>query len=443
MQNQLNRLKIYSFSFLLVLLFSCKSDSQTLDSQIKDRWIDKDEDENYTARHECSFVQAGDKFIMFGGRESAQKLDIYDFKNNSWTSAKSKAPKEFNHFQATFYKGFVWVIGAFKTNKFPREIPEDNIWLYHPPSDTWIKGPEIPEDRRRGGAGLVVYKDKFYLIGGNTIGHDGGYVNWFDEYDPINNTWTVLKDASQARDHFSAAVIGNKLYAVAGRHSGGEGGVFAPLVSIVDVYDFDTKKWSTLKRDLPTPRAAPGVAVFNNELLVMGGEGEKHGPAYKVVEAYNPETGKWSKKASMHYARHGTQAILSGAGVYIAAGSPTRGGGRQLNMEVYNEDKPSGTALTASHLKAPEKVEIIKGTSTSINITNEGGNTGTFITSLKLLGTGNDAFKIASDLNLTLVDANSDFNIKVKHLSKASGETASLEITYNGNAKKVIELISK
>jgi hypothetical protein len=31
-----------------------------------DVWIDKAEDESYTARHECSFVQAGDKFYLFG-----------------------------------------------------------------------------------------------------------------------------------------------------------------------------------------------------------------------------------------------------------------------------------------------------------------------------------------------------------------------------------------
>ena len=46
-------------------------------------WIDKDENQNYTARHEYSFVQAGDKFIMFGGRESAQRLDMYDYTNDS------------------------------------------------------------------------------------------------------------------------------------------------------------------------------------------------------------------------------------------------------------------------------------------------------------------------------------------------------------------------
>lgn len=448
MQNQLNYLKGLSFSFFLItLFFSCKSDSQNsenqlAEAQVKDRWIDKDEDENYTPRHECSFVQAGDKFYMFGGRESAQKLDVYDFKSNVWQAAKSRAPKEFNHFQATFHKGFIWVIGAFKTNKFPREIPADNIWLYHPSLDKWIKGPEIPEDRRRGGAGLVVYKDKFYLIGGNTMGHDGGFVNWFDEYDPVKNTWTVLKDASQARDHFSAAIIDSKLYAVAGRHSGGYGGVFAPLISIVDVYDFETKNWSTLKKDLPTPRAAPGVAVFNNELFVMGGEGEEHGPAYKLVEAYNPKTGKWTKKADMHYPRHGTQAILSGEGVYIAAGSPNRGGGRQLNMEVYNKDNPNGNPLTTSYLNAPKKVAVNKGETASIKIKNEGGNTGSFINKIELIDP-NNVFKLNENYDLTLIDANESFELSVNLSAKKNEETGQIKITYNGDSIEIIELISK
>ncbi|TXE06268.1 galactose oxidase [Seonamhaeicola algicola] len=425
------------FCCLTLLTLSCATNAQ-----IKDQWIDKNEAENYTARHECSFVQAGDKFYMFGGRESAQKLDVYDYKSNTWQVAQNKAPKQFNHFQATFYKGFIWVIGAFKTNTFPREIPEDNVWLYHPPTDTWIQGPEIPENRRRGGAGLVVYNNKFYLVGGNTIGHDGGFVNWFDEYDPAKNTWKVLENASQARDHFSAAVIHNKLYAVAGRQSGGKGGVFAPLVSVVDVYDFSTKKWSVLKDNIPTPRAAPGVTVLNNELFVMGGEGEKHGPAYNIVEAYNPQTKQWVNKANMHYPRHGTQAILSGNGIYVAAGSPTRGGGRQHNMEVYNEDTPEGFTLKTSYFKAPKKVVISKESTSSIKIKNEGGNTGSFISNIKLTDPTN-SFRIINNLNFTLVDANTTFEINVKSTSKSKNNKATIDITYNGNSKETITVISK
>ena len=34
-------------------------------------WIDMNESEAYVPRHEASFVQAGDKFYLFGGREQA------------------------------------------------------------------------------------------------------------------------------------------------------------------------------------------------------------------------------------------------------------------------------------------------------------------------------------------------------------------------------------
>lgn len=405
-----------------------------------DSWIDKNENENYTARHECSFVQAGDKFIMFGGRESAQRLDIYDYKTDTWSTG-SMAPKEFNHFQATTHQGFVWVIGAFKTNNFPREIPEENIWLYHPPSDKWIKGPEIPEDRRRGGAGLVVYEDKFYVVGGNTIGHDGGYVDWFDEYDPQKNTWKRLESASQQRDHFYAAIMDNKLFAAGGRKSGGEGGVFSPLPAIVDVFDYKTNSWSTLDTNLPTPRAAPGIAVFNNELLVMGGEGEEKGPAYKIVEAYNPKTKAWTQKPDMHYTRHGTQAILSGKGVYIAGGSPNRGGGRQLNMEVYGEDAPDGITLVASKLEAPKEVLMKAGSTKNFKIKNAGGNTGSFISEISISDPGSAQFKLTTNYNLRLVNANESIALQVEH-SGQSQSAAQMKIIYNGDSELVINLRS-
>ncbi len=427
----------------LLLFFTPFINYSQTTTNVVDNWIDKDEDENYTARHECSFVQAGDAFILFGGRESAQTLELYDFKNNSWKKATNKAPKEFNHFQATFYKGFVWVIGSFKTNSFPKEIPEEAIWLYHPPSDQWIEGPQIPENRRRGGAGLVMYNDVFYLVGGNTIGHDGGYVNWFDSYDPKNNTWTVLENASQQRDHFHAAVIDHTLYAVGGRKSGGEGGVFAPLVGIVDTYNFKTGKWSTLKNDLPTPRAAPGIMAFKNELYVMGGEGEKPGPAYKIVEAYNPKTDEWTDKAPMHYARHGSQAILSGEGIYIAAGSPKRGGGKQHNMEVYNKDKPVGEQLIASELIVPKGIKIPAGTTKTITIQNKNGTTGSFIGTIALSGDAKDNYKINSKSAHFLVDSNGQFEIEIEHIGKSSNKKATLEIVYNATIKKTIELITK
>ncbi len=422
--------------FCFITLFSFGQVAE----KVSDKWIDLDEDENYTARHECSFVQAGDKFIMFGGRESAQKLDIYDYNTNRWSTG-GQAPKEFNHFQATFYKGFVWVIGSYKNNAFPHEAPEENIWLYHPPTETWIKGPEIPEKRRRGGAGLVVYEDKFYLVAGSTNGHDGGYVDYFDVYDPKANTWTELENAPRARDHFHAAIIGHTLYAAGGRLSGGEGGVFAPTIDIVDTYNFETKTWSSLEAKLPTPRAAAGTVVFHDELYLMGGEGELTGPAHNEVEVYKPKTGTWSKKANMIHPRHGTQSILSGNGIFIAAGSPIRGGGSQRNMEVYNENSPKGEALTSSDLILADNLAIAAGKTKKISIKNEGGNTGNFIISVTLTGKNKDKFNINTKLDLTLLDANEEREIEVAHLGEEQNESAELHVVYNGGNEKICTLL--
>lgn len=437
----MNRFK-HKFTFASKLLLIATLSSSAYSQQSTDHWIDKNEDENYTARHECSFVQAGESFVMFGGRESSQKLDIYDYQNNSWETG-TEAPKEFNHFQATFHKGFIWVIGSFKNNKFPREPPESHVWLYFPPTNKWIQGPLIPKDRQRGSTGLVVHQDKFYILGGNTIGHAGGYVNWFDEYDPTTNTWTILNDAPHARDHFHAAIIENTLYAAGGRKTGGEGGIFAPLVKAVDTYDFMAKTWSQLDNALPTPRAAPGIAVFQNKLLVMGGEGEGKGPAFATVEAFDPTTKSWENRADMHYARHGTQAIVSGNGIYMAGGSPKTGGGRQLNMEVYNEDKPTGEKITVSHFEAPEQLALKAGKTKVIKIENTGGNAASFITSIKVQGTNRDSFRIDSNLDLTLINANSLLLLSVTHIADSKSDTAQIVISYNGDQNTNIQLISK
>lgn len=403
------------------------------------QWHDLNEDENYTARHECSFVQAGESFIMFGGRENAKQLDIYDYKSNTW-SIGGEAPKEFNHFQATYYKGFIWVVTAYQDNKFPSEKPADCIWLYFPPTQTWIKGREIPKDRKRGGSGFSIYNDKFYIVAGSTNGHDGGYTNQFDEYDPFTNTWKILPNAPRARDHFHSAVMNNKLYVVGGRLSGGEGGTFGPCIAEVDIFDFKTQLWTSDAAELPTPRAAPGTAVFNNELLLMGGEGEFKGDAFKLVEAYNPKSNSWERKPDMNYARHGTQTIVSGKGVFIAAGSPVRGGGRQHNMEVYGENSPSGTPIIASKLMIPKKIKLKKDKTTSIQLKNEGGNTGTFISSINI---DSEDFKLLTPLDYILIDSNSIQEIELQYVGNVKKSEATLTIVYNGKEKAQIELIGK
>ena len=411
-------------------------------------WNDQDDDENYTARHECSFVQAGDKFYLFGGRENSTTFDVYDYTAKTWSQIPNSAPAEFNHFQALEYNGLIWVIGAFKTNSFPNEEPADYVWAYNPATDEWIQGPEIPEDRKRGSAGLVVHDGKFYVIGGNTIGHNGGYVDWFDEFDPQTGVWTNLGSSPRARDHFHAEVIDGKLYLAGGRLSGGTGGTFAPLIAELDVYDFATQSWST-GPDIPTPRGAASVAAFEGELYVIGGEigtdlqGNNIGDAQKITEAFNPSTGYWSTKADLITERHGTQAIVSGDGIHVTAGSNTQGGGGTMkNMEYFGTDNPTGEPLTASALQTEASVAIPAFGQSTFAATAAGGNTGLIITGAEITGPDAASFYVATPVEFSLVEAGTSIDITVGYNGTQNGESATLELFYGNAASVTVELTS-
>ena len=413
---------------------------------ISQEWHFKNESPAYHSRHEDSFVQAGHEFFLMGGRESSRTIDIYDLGQDTWRSLTDINPLSFNHFQAVTYQGLIWVIGAFVTNDFPNETPATNIWMFDPVNEVWIEGPEIPEDRRRGSTGLVEYGGKFYIVGGNTLGHNGGFVNYFDSYDPETGEWTVLDDAPRARDHFLAATIGNKLYAVSGRQTGGEGGTFAPVLGEVDVYDFNTQTWSTLpdSLNLPTPRAAAIVNNYMDKLIVAGGEVEYNLKALATTEMFDPLTQSWQTLDTLNIGRHGTQGIVSGKGLYVVAGSPKRGGGNVGNMEYFGFDQPNTTALVESELVYPESVLVQKGKPKEISIALANGKTGLWIKSVALTGENADDFEIVSGTLATnmLLKADDAYKLTLDFVGTSLSGVANLVVTMRNDEELIIPILA-
>jgi N-acetylneuraminic acid mutarotase len=417
-------------------------------------WINLNESENYVPRHECSFVQAGNKFYMFGGREQAYRMDIYNYASNTWTRGVETPDKvELNHFQAVEYQGLIWVIGAFQTNSFPKEVPATNIYVYDSARNKWNIGMSIPSSRQRGGAGLVVYDGKFYVVGGNTNGHDGGFVNWADEYDPVSNEWTPLQDAPNARDHFSAVVVGNQIYCIGGRQTDSSGTYFDKVVSAVDRYTIGAS-WTTIGgASLPDPRAGAATAYFDGKILIAGGESVAQSNAYSAVDAFDPVTHSFQRLRSMNYRRHGTQAIVSGGGFFVAGGSPVRGGGNQRNMEVYGTNTPIGSASSIGVLSGPEIVVSIEASSsTDISIRHTEGNTGVFVNNVALTGADASLFTLditdslrANDpsLNDFLIPVGGTRSVTVHCLSHKESVDAFLTLVYASSEVLSVPLSSQ
>jgi uncharacterized protein YjdB len=412
-----------------------------------DVWTPANENQNYTARHENSFVQAGERFYIMGGRENATTIDVYNYKQDSWRAISNVAPLAFNHFQAIEYRGLIWVIGAFETNNFPNEAPATHIWIFDPVKEQYMRGPEIPLARRRGSAGLVLHNDKFYLIGGNSLGHSGGFVPFFDQFDPATGVWTVLQDAPRARDHFSAAMIGNKIYVASGRLSGGVGGTFGPVIREVDVFDFDTNSWSTLPNtmNIPTPRAAAVVVNIGNKLLVAGGEipndpdGTVRSEALSLTEILDPVAQTWTTGSNLNFRRHGTQGIVSGNGVWVAGGSPNRGGGNQRNMEYYGENNPTGTPITESQLTGPSSLVLDINKRSLLTLQVAGGNQGVFVRRIFLSGLDANDFTFASgNISNSVLRANSSHVVELLYTGQKAVPTVTLTVEFGQSSSLII-----
>jgi len=392
-------------------------------------------------REENAYVQAGDKFYLLGGR-GLKAVQEYNPATKTWTN-KAPIPTELHHFQAVTLDGLIYAVGAF-TGAYPHETPVPQIYIYNPLTDKWIAGPAIPEARRRGSAGIVVYNNKLYVVSGILDGHWTGHVPWFDEYDPATNTWKTLPDAPRPRDHFHAAVINDKLYVASGRRSSGiTGQVFSITVPEVDVYDFATGQWSTLPStsNIPTQRAGAGTAVLGEELIIMGGESSQP-TGHVETEALDVNTGSWRRLADMVQGRHGTQAITNNNGIYIVTGAGNQGGGPLLSsQEAYYMNAPTtpiGTALSQSQLTAPTKAAfgyVIAGSagSQTIRLTNAGTKQAIVVSAINI--SGDNAYTYTSPLALPfIVPAGKSIDVLVGFSPTSTGtKAANLVINHSGS----------
>ncbi|MEE9322712.1 MAG: kelch repeat-containing protein [Granulosicoccus sp.] len=276
------------------------------------------------ARHEAGAVELGGKLYLLGGRGS-RVTSIYDPASRRWTTG-AKPPFEMHHFQPVAVGNKIFIIGAM-TCCFPVEKNVANIWTYTPSSDRWNKGPAIPKNRLRGSMAAAVHSGKIYLLGGNTRGHSGGAVSWFDVYDPSTKKWRVLPSARTKRDHMDVAISNGKLIAAGGRQSSIPD-VMANTVAAVEVYNFATGKWSN-GRAIPTKRAGTMAVSVGDEVIIIGGESTSSRQAHNTVEAYNVITNQWRRLKPLKQRRHSGGSVVMAGRIHVVSGNTRRGGGAE------------------------------------------------------------------------------------------------------------------
>ncbi len=323
----MHRLKFVAVLIAAACLIALPLHADRVNTQTPWQSLTSSDGSEATARHEASAVAVGDRIFLMGGRGN-RPVELFDTVTGRWQDLGT-APVDLHHFQPVVIGTDIYALGALVAGGFPEEASAVDIHVFDTVNFTWSIAGQVPEARRRGAAAAVVRDGNIYLHGGNTRGHNGGAVPWLDRFDPANGDWEVLADAPNARDHFAAAVISDKLVAAGGRQSDrSTGSVFANTVQGTDIYDFSTDTW-TAGADIPTVRAGTMIASTGTELLVAGGEIAQNPNALAVVEAYSVVDDSWRRLQDMIDARHSGGAAVVGNTWHVIAGSITRGGATQ------------------------------------------------------------------------------------------------------------------
>ncbi|MDI9359004.1 MAG: kelch repeat-containing protein [Phycisphaerales bacterium] len=162
----------------------------------------------------------------------------------------------------------------------------------------------------------ALVNDSIFVAGGNTNGVSSAL---FKVYNPHNNMWTVLNNATFIpRQSFVGIAMGNKLYFVGGNYQDGMGG--NTDTNAVQIYNKHTSLWSTI-----TPAqgftAREGFVGFNygGKLYFIGGK-NKNG-LVNTIEVYDTLTNTWSVANNQNFiARYGCSADIINNDIYVAGG---------------------------------------------------------------------------------------------------------------------------
>ncbi|HEX5927960.1 MAG TPA: kelch repeat-containing protein [Solirubrobacterales bacterium] len=143
-----------------------------------------------------------------------RRLEVYDFGAGTWTTGPD-APFAVHHVNAAALAGKLYLAGG----RVDEEASARGFARYDPATERWEELPPLPLGPTSS-SGLVAAAGKIVVIGGDEERgweEGGGWVTptaW--AFDPAANRWQRLPDLAVERHALGAAVVGNRIYAIAG-----------------------------------------------------------------------------------------------------------------------------------------------------------------------------------------------------------------------------------
>ncbi|MEM6805812.1 MAG: PKD domain-containing protein, partial [Bacteroidota bacterium] len=183
----------------------------------------------------------------------------------------------------------------------------------------WIEWSDCPEKRVENG--YVQAGDKFYLIGGLTIG--GNFTNQLKmmAHDPLTDSWSYLGDMPYRFHHLQAVELDGLIYVVSSWIAPNPNNTSNDSIYI---YDPLVDTWVS-GREIPfsRKRGSAATVVHNGKIYVAGGNEGGHGVQGDVknyFDVYDPRIGSFDSLPDLPHARDHVYGTIWGDKLYMAAG---------------------------------------------------------------------------------------------------------------------------
>lgn len=259
-------------------------------------------------RSEVAAAVLGHRIVVVGGfvetGTSSARVDAYSPARDRW-SRLPNLPIQVNHAMAAASGGRLYVLGG-HTHRGP------SLSAFVLQDGTWRRLPRMPGPRAAAGAAVV--DGTLYVVGG--VGPNGLATRAF-AFDLARKRWSIVPGPTP-REHLGVTALRGRVYAVAGRTAG-----FDSNLSLVEVFNPETRRWRRLQRGVPEARGGTGATALNGRIVSVGGE-ELNGTIASVY-AFKVSTRRWQRLPDLPTPRHGLGVVAFQGRVYAIAGGEQPG----------------------------------------------------------------------------------------------------------------------
>ncbi len=276
------------------------------------------------ARSEVVAATVGGRIAVVGGfrrdGSTSARVDLYDPARDRWTRLPD-LPVAVNHAMAAVRGRTLYVAGGYRLDGQGHGMNHAGRGVYAltlrrdgtAGPRGWRALPPLPAPRAAGGAAIV--GDRLYVLAGVRTPGQLARVGYALDLDTLR--WRLVAGPPTRREHLGVAALGRRIYVLAGRTAG-----FDTNLRTAEVLDTRTGRWSTLA-PLPTAHGGCSAATVAGRVVLVGGEAT--GGTIPAVEAYDPSVRRWSSLPPLEQPRHGLGVAAHDGVLYALLGGPTPG----------------------------------------------------------------------------------------------------------------------